>query len=105
MEAHGLSFKVPVVNRVDYTMYLEFFEGMLWFHTDVNKWTSSIKKEYLKDLATLQDLVSIPLAALVDVDNTKLARFGETTGWIKLEKLNVNNKLYDVYTRSKTWVA
>jgi hypothetical protein len=97
--------KVPVVNRVNYVMYLELYEGMLWFHTDVNKWTSSIKKEYLKDLDTLQDLVSIPLVALVDIEDTKLARFGETTGWIKLEKLNVNNKLYDVYTRSKTWVA
>jgi len=100
-----MSFKVPVVIRDDYTMYLEQYEGMLWFHTDVNKWTSSIKKEYLKDLDTLQDLVSIPLVALVDIDNTKLARFGEATGWTQLEKLNVNNKLYDVYTRSKTWIA
>lgn len=97
--------KVPVVNRVEYTMYLELYEGMLWFHTDVRKWTLEVKKKYLKDLQALQYLVAIPLAALVEEDNIKLAKFGKSTGWIKINQLNLNDKKYDVYTRSETWVA
>lgn len=96
--------KVPVVNKDDYTMYLELCQGMLWFHTDVHKWSKEIKKKYLKDLDLLQDLVNVPLVALVEEDNTKLAKFGETTGWYKLDKLLINNEKYDVYTRSKQWV-
>ena len=97
--------KVPVVNRTDYTMYLELFEGMLWFHTDVHKWTPTIKTKYLEDLNLLQQLVGIPLVALVEEENIKLAKFGKSVGWTKMNQLNINNKKYDVYTRSKTWVA
>ena len=97
--------KVPVVNRKDYTMYLELCQGMLWFHTDIHKWTSEVKKEYLKDLEILQHLVAIPLVALVEEENTKLAKFGKSIGWIKTNQLNINDKKYNVYTRSKTWVA
>jgi hypothetical protein len=96
--------KVPVVNRVDYTMYLEAYADMLWFHTDVRKWTPEVKKEYLKDLETLQHLVSIPLVALVNIDNKKLAKFGKSTGWSKFNKVTFNNIEYDVFTRSKSWV-
>lgn len=91
--------KVPVVNRPDYTMYLELFEGMLWFHTDVRKWDKEVKKNYLEDLDLLQYLVSVPIVALVD--NDKLAKFGRVTGWYKINELTVNDKKYDVYTRSK----
>lgn len=97
--------KVPVVNREHYTMYLELYEGMLWFHTDVRKWTPVIKTKYLEDLNLLQYLTDIPLAALVDIENSKLAKFGISTGWLKINQLNINDKKYDVYTRSETWVA
>jgi hypothetical protein len=97
--------KIPVVNREFYVMYLEPCQDMLWFHTDIHKWTSEVKKEYLKDLESLQDLIAIPLVALVEEENTKLAKFGRSIGWIKTNQLNINDKKYDVYTRSKTWVA
>jgi hypothetical protein len=96
--------KVPVVNRRDYTMYLELYSNMLWFHTDVFKWTPAVKKEYLKDLEVLQNLVTVPLVALVEETDKKLAKFGESTGWAKFNKLTLNDTKYDVYTRSKTWV-
>ena len=96
-----MSVKVPVVNREHYTMYLELFEGMLWFHTDVRKWTSTVKAKYLEDLNLLQYLVSVPLVALVNVTDYKLAKFGKTTGWSKLNKVTFNNIEYDVFTRSK----
>ena len=96
--------KVPVVNKVDYTMYLELCEGMLWFHTDVRKWNKEVKKKYLEDLDLLQYLVSVPIVALVANDNVKLAKFGAVTGWNKINRVVFNNIEYDVFTRSKSWV-
>ena len=100
MEAYSL-IKVPVVNREHYTMYLELFEGMLWFHTDVRRWTSTVKAKYLEDLNLLQYLVGVPLVALVNVADSKLAKFGKATGWEKFNKVVFNNIEYDVFTRSK----
>jgi hypothetical protein len=93
--------KVPVVIRVDYTMYLESYADMLWFHTDVRKWSSEVKTRFLEDLNLLQYLVDIPLVAMVEEDNKKLAKFGEVTGWRVLDKMILNNgKVGLVYTRS-----
>ncbi len=93
--------KVPVVNRPEYTMYLENFAEMLWFHTDVRKWSSKIKTKYLEDLNLLQYLVGFPIVALVQEDDKKLAKFGEVTGWEKMEQMNLNNgKVGYVYARS-----
>lgn len=85
------SIKTPVVFRKDYIMYLEFFDNLLWFHTDVYKWSKTIKQEYLKDLKALKEVTGLSLVALVDRDNTKLARFGDTTGWIKDSEIVLNN--------------
>jgi hypothetical protein len=83
-------------------MYLELFQDMLWFHTDVRKWSQEVKKDYLKDLDALQELVGIPLVALVEEDDIKLSKFGEVTGWKVMNKLNLNNgKVGLVYTRSR----
>jgi hypothetical protein len=95
------SVKTPVVNRKDYTMYLENFAGMLWFHTDVHKWSNKIKPKYIEDLNLLQYLVNMPLVALVEEDNKKLSKFGEVTGWKVIDQMNLNNgKVGLVYTRS-----
>jgi hypothetical protein len=95
------NFKVPVVNKQDYTMYLENYAGMLWFHTDVHKWSSKVKARYLEDLNLLQYLVDVPLVALVEEDNIKLAKFGKVTGWSIMDKINLNNgKVGLVYARS-----
>jgi hypothetical protein len=82
-------------------MYLEDYAGMLWFHTDVHKWSSEVKQKYLEDLNLLQYLVNIPIVALVEEDNKKLAKFGEVTGWKVFDKMNLNNgKVGLVYARS-----
>lgn len=83
--------KTPVVFRKDYIMYLEFFDNLLWFHTDVYKWSKTIKQEYLKDLKALKEITGLSLVALVDKDNTKLAKFGDTTGWIKDSEIVLSN--------------
>ena len=93
--------KTPVVNRQDYTMYLENYAGMLWFHVDVHRWSPRVKIKYLEDLHLLQYLVDVPLVALVEEDNKKLAKFGELTGWKVIDQMNLNNgKVGLVYARS-----
>jgi len=93
--------KVPVVLRDDYTMFLELHDAALWFHTDVHKWSQEVKKKYLEDLNLLQYLTNVPLLALVEEENTKLAKFGEVTGWEVLKSIEVNDKKYTIFIRSK----
>lgn len=93
--------KVPVVQRQDYVMYLEYWENMHWFHTDVRKWNKVVKTKFLEDLNLLQYLVGTPLVALVEEDNKKLAKFGEVTGWTIFDQITLNDgKVGYVYTRS-----
>jgi hypothetical protein len=93
--------KVPVVNRPEYIIYLEYFNKMYWLHTDVFKWSAKIKKEYLKELDTLQRLLNTTLYGLVEEWNTKLGKFGETIKFTYLRDLQgTDGNLYKIYTRS-----
>ena len=94
--------KVPVVIRDDYTMFLEFFDGMLWFHTDVHKWTAEVKVKYLEDLNILQYLTNCPLVAMINQRDKKLSKFSKVIGF-KYEQpfLGNDKQMYDIYSRSK----
>jgi len=82
-------------------MYLELHDSLLWFHTDVRKWTPAVKVKYLEDLHLLQHLVNIPLVALVHEDDKKLAKFGKTIGFeFKQPLLGQDKKMYHIYSRS-----
>lgn len=93
--------KIPVVNRKYYVIYLEYFNDTHWLHTDVFKWSAEIKKDYLKDLNTLQALVDRKLYALVEDFNSKLSKFAVSIGFNYLKDLKGNdNNVYKIYTRS-----
>lgn len=93
--------KVPVVIREDYTMLLELHENLIWFHTDVRKWTPEIKVKYLEDLNLLQHLVSVPLVALIEKTNTKLVKFAKTIGFkFKQDFIGQDKQMYHIYSRS-----
>jgi hypothetical protein len=93
--------KLPVVNKNDYTMHLELFNGLLWFHTDIRKWTATVKNNFIKDLDLLQYLIEIPLIAMSRVSNKKLIKFGESIGFkYKQDFLGKDNHMYVIYTRS-----
>jgi hypothetical protein len=93
--------KIPVVNREHYTIYIEYFNEMYWIHTDVYKWSSEVKKEYLKDLNSFQSLVDSPLFGMAEDWNTKLVKFGETLGFTYLKDLLGNDgNVYKIYKRS-----
>ena len=80
--------KVPVCIRKDYTMYLEFFKGHLWFHIDIRKWSSSVKKDCDKDFSSIADLVGVAVLALIREEDIKLKRFAKCFGWT--EKCQIN---------------
>jgi hypothetical protein len=101
VEKNSVNFKVPVVIREDYTMLLELHADLIWFHTDVRKWTPAIKTKYLEDLNLLQHLVSVPLVALIEETNTKLVKFSKTIGFeFTQPSLGQDNKMYHIYSRS-----
>lgn len=83
--------KTPVVCRDDYIMYLEYFNDLLWFHTDVKKWTPKVKVKFLEDLNLLQYLVNVPLLAFVEKDNKKLTKFGKALGWEIHQEVKLDN--------------
>lgn len=86
-------------------MYLELYEGMLWFHTDIRRWSKEIKKKYLEDLDLLQYLNAVPLVAMLDQTDKKLIKFAELIGF-KYEQpfKGNNNEVYEIYSRSLQWV-
>jgi hypothetical protein len=92
--------KTPVVIRDNYVMYLELYQGFLWFHTDVSKWTPQIKKEYLINLNTLQKLSNTKFLALIEITNNKLAKFAGSIGF-KFEQpfLGGDGQMYHIYVR------
>jgi hypothetical protein len=93
--------KIPVVNREYYIIYIEYFNDMHWLHTDVFKWSAEIKKEYVKDLDTLQKLIDCKLYGMVEDYNNKLSKFGESIGFNYLQNLQGNDgNMYKIYTRS-----
>jgi hypothetical protein len=101
VETHSVNFKVPVVIREDYTMLLELHDNLIWFHTDVRKWTPEVKVKYLEDLNLLQHLVSVPLVATAHEDNKKLVKFGKSIGFeFKQDLIGQDNKMYHIYSRS-----
>ena len=82
-------------------MYLEDFNRMLWFHTDVYSWNKTIKSKFITDLDVLQSLVTIPLAALVDDSNQKLIKFSRVIGFVPVEITNgTDGKTYNILSRS-----
>jgi len=98
--------KVPVVNRQEYIIYLEYFNEMYWLHTDVFKWSTKIKKEYLKELDTLLRLLNNTIYSLIEEENIKLSKFAEVIGFKDFKYLqSKENNLYRIYTRSPQWVS
>ena len=91
--------KFPVVQRPEYIMYLEYAHDMFWLHTDVWKWTSEVKKDFVQNLDRLQDLLNVPIYALID--NDKLEKFSKTIGFKFFSLLEgIDNNVYKVYSRS-----
>jgi hypothetical protein len=97
--------KIPIVIRQDYILYLEYFNNLFFLHTDVYRWSSEVKKHYLRELNQLQNLLNTDIYGVVEDWNNKLGKFGEKIGFKYLKDLQGNDgNLYKVYKRSLEWV-
>jgi hypothetical protein len=97
--------KIPIVIRQDYILYLEYFNDLFFLHTDVYRWSSKVKKHYLRELNQLQNLLNTDIYGVVEDWNNKLGKFGEKIGFKYLKDLQGNDgNLYKVYKRSLEWV-
>jgi len=68
--------KVPVVNKPEYTIWLENYQNIATFiHADVRKYNKAVKIEFGEDLKKLLALHNFPLYALTHPDNHKLKKF------------------------------
>ena len=82
-------------------MFFELYDNLLWFHSDVFKWSAKVKQKYVEELNLLQYLVGVPLVALVDIENTKLAKFAKLIGFQEQQPLlGQDKKMYNIYSRS-----
>lgn len=79
--------KTPVVMKDNYIIYFEFFNNLMWFHTDVFKWSARIKREYLSDLQIVRGLINIPLLAFVEEENVKLNKFAKSIGMEQMQEV------------------
>lgn len=94
--------KTPVCIKPEYTFYLEWFDGWLWFHTDVRKWTAKIKKQFLTDLTSVQSLLPLPLLAFIEEEKTQLAKFAESINFKKQDTVvSPEGKQAFIYVWSK----
>lgn len=71
----------------NYIIYFEFFNNLMWFHTDVFKWSARIKREYLSDLQIVRGLINIPLLAFVEEENVKLNKFAKSIGMEQMQEV------------------
>lgn len=94
--------KTPVCIKPEYIFYLEWFDGWLWFHTDVHKWTAKIKKQFLNDLTSVQSLLPLPLLAFIEEEKTQLAKFAEAINFKKQDTVvSPEGKKAFIYVWSK----
>ena len=70
-----------------YIIYFEFFNNLMWFHTDVFKWSARVKQEFLKDLQIVRGLINIPLLAFVEEENVKLNKFAKSIGMEQMQEV------------------
>ena len=71
----------------NYIIYFEFFNNLMWFHTDVFKWSARVKREYLRDLQIVRSLINIPLLAFVEEENVKLNKFAKSIGMEQMQEV------------------
>ena len=71
----------------NYIIYFEFFNNLMWFHTDVFKWSARVKREYLRDLQIVRSLINIPLLAFIERENVKLNKFARSIGMEQMQEV------------------
>lgn len=59
-----MTYKVPVCNRPEYTIYLQDIEGTCWAHCDVRQWSPAISRRLRADWNVLFEMQGKPVFAM-----------------------------------------
>lgn len=60
----ALSCKVSVIDKPEYRVYFERYQGLIWIHCDIIKWSTGIAKRLRKDWDYVFNLYNSPIYAL-----------------------------------------
>jgi hypothetical protein len=82
LEITGIHYpKVPVVRRADYEIALEQFDVWTFAHVRVFKWSSAVRKQFLKDCDAVVEMHGGPLLTLCVPSDAKQRRFQVMAGF------------------------
>lgn len=74
--------KVPVVQRPDYTVYLERTSGLTFAHNEVYRWNKSVRRKLAEDWEKLAELHSEPIYVIRGPENRpNFVKFISTFGF------------------------
>jgi hypothetical protein len=95
-----MTYKVPVVEREDYTIYFQDLNGETWVHCDVRHWSPTAAKSIKRDADALKKIVGGPVYALNEPKGCKKhIKFLKMLGFRFLGELSSNAGIQYVYTR------
>lgn len=63
--------KQPVVSMPDYTIYIEHFDGKIWMHANILKWTPRIKAQCKEYSDFVMDTFKQPVYAVNEPEGCK----------------------------------
>jgi len=92
-------YRVPVVKRPEYTIWLENVKNeAVFIHCDVYKWNKSVKKDLKQKLLTLLSLQADPIFALHDKEDKKHKKFLDIFNFKYVKDIEcLDNTLKEIY--------
>lgn len=98
---NGISTKYPIADTVDYTVYIEPFDGLLWYHCDIHRWTASVKKKFITHNNKLLDSFCCNIYALNENDGgEKRGKWGTIVGFRKAGMIQTSDgEEHELYVR------
>jgi len=90
--------KIPVIERDDYTVYVEHAGGVRFIHMDVHKWSKAVKQAFLADWNGWAERQEDVLFAMPFIDDEKMRKWAVICGFELLKQHlcldGVTRKLY-----------
>lgn len=72
---------VPVCLRRDYRIRYEHAAGHIFVHVEVGRWTSQVRRAFLRDVSILHELLGQPVYALSDPGDSHHHKFLASCGF------------------------
>jgi hypothetical protein len=67
--------KTPVIMSEDYTVFLEYYQGLSIVHCDCYKWSKDVKRQLTEDWNKLVSIHRKPIYAIHEIDDEKHLKF------------------------------